>query len=277
MVGRQQTNKRPDRCLNVQKKTPKKAPQNESMFTIRGSDYKPTVIFELLMIATVVVQFYLYQKYVGDPLVIMTEFNLLNIWFCVIGRYMNSGAMQLGEFVGIKWWVKIEDKNGKTKPMFIDYRTTGFWDIGLGAVLFIILLITQALLKPIKLNVAPFDAFLFYVFSAPAEEALFRFFLTATPIIIGMKIIEFAERKCPGEHITAWKEITLKIVVATVTGLSFGLVHGRKYFGGELIAVIVNGLELSFFYAFTKRIDVVLIAHLLVNLSFGVTLLTGAA
>lgn len=274
MAGSRQS-KRPDRCLNVQKKVVQKKSKDETIFTIRGSDFKPTVIFDLLIIATVLVQVYLYTKYIGDPLVIMTRYNLMNMWFCIVGRYVYSGGLQLGEVIGIKWWVKIDDKNGKMKPIFIDYRTTGFWDIGLGAVLFILLLITQALLKPIKLNVAPFDAFLFYVFSAPAEEAFFRFFLTAAPIIIGMKIIQFAERKCPGEDIMLWKELTLKIVVATITGVAFGLVHGQKYESGELLAVIVNGLELSFFYAFTKRIDIVIIAHLLVNLSFGFTLLVG--
>lgn len=272
------TKNRTDRCINV-KKQPKYASKSsdESMFTVRGSDYKPTLLFEMLVVVTIVVQVYLYTKYIDDPLVIMTDFNLLNIMFCIVGRYVYSGIVQGMDFIGIPPWDKIPDKiTKKTKPSFIDYRTTGFWDISLGALLFVLILMTQALLKPLKLNVAPFDAFLFYVFSAPAEEVFFRFFLTAAPIIIGIKVISFVERRCPGEQITTWKEIALKIVVASITGVIFGVVHGRKYEGSELLAVIINGLELSFFYAFTKRIDVVVIAHLLVNFSFGVQILVGA-
>jgi membrane protease YdiL (CAAX protease family) len=255
--------------------------QNGSTFSIRGTDYKPTLLFDIFVIVTISVQAYLYFKYEGQPLVIMTAFNLLNIEFCVIGRYVYSAGLQAMDAFRVKPWMQVieKDKYGadkKPKSVFFDYHVTGFWDVGLGFVLFIVLVITQTLLRPIKLNVSALDAFLFYVFSAPAEEVFFRFFFTAAPIIVGVKIIEKIENKCPGEQITAWKEVALKTVVAIITGLTFGLAHAAKYVSGELLAVVVNGLELSFFYAFTKRIDIVLIAHLLVNTSFGIQFIMGA-
>lgn len=215
---------------------------------------------EFIVGLTVIIQIYLTARYWNDPTTPIVQYTLMNIAFCLFGSYVWRGAAHALKLV-----------------RFNEYHTTDMYDIGLGIGLFIMLMITQVLLKAVKLNVTAIDAFLFYVFSAPAEEVFFRLFLTAAPIMIGAKLIQKIEKKNDVREITQWKLIILKSVVATITGLSFGIAHAGKYEGGVLYAVLVNGLELSFFYAFTKRFDLVLIAHLMVNISFGIQVYTSMA
>ncbi len=257
------------RIINVRKRCKNKDAEEELLekgqpFKVRGSKFKPTILFELLIAITVVVQIYLIMRYQDDPTTDIVQFNWLNIWFCVIGRYI----------YGIIGDVTTRADIFKTNK-FNDYHTTDFWDIMLGFGLFLIILITQSLLRPVKLNVTALDAFLFYVFSATAEEAFFRFFLTAVPIIIGMRMMKIIDGKDTEDQIDAWKVVVLKLTVGIVTGLTFGLAHSQRYVGGDLLAIVANGLEFSLFYAFTKRIDIAVIGHLLLNMSFGVQLLLG--
>ena len=262
-------NKGIGKIINVKKKCKNKSKDGDdevyaNPFVDRSEKFKPTIFFEILIGTTVAVMIYLIWQYTGDPTTGIVEFCYLNIWFCLIGRYIYGVVL---DFSTRLTSFKFQKYN--------EWHTTDFWDLGLGFALFVLIMITQIFLRPIKLNVTALDQFLFYVFTASAEEAFFRYLLTGLPILLGIKIIKSIDNLNDGQKIAVWKETILKLVVALATGSIFGIAHSSKYVEGDLIAIWVNGIEISLFFAFTKRIDVAMIGHLMLNMSFGVQILLG--
>jgi membrane protease YdiL (CAAX protease family) len=218
--------------------------------------YKPSITFDILVLVTIGVQLYLYIKYVNDPQAqSMLPFNVLNIFFCVVGRFAYDLArMKLQPFNVLN----LVKKNPKE-----DNFTIGDGILAFG--LFMVIAFTQSI-RFVKLNVSALDQFLFYVFAAPAEESFFRYFLTGIAIIIGALIIRSVMKREPKR----WEEVTLKAVVGLITGLIFGFAHASRYADLDLLVIILNGIEFSVTYAFVRKIDAVLLAHVALNIRAGI-------
>jgi len=221
--------------------------------------YKPSITFDILIVVTIGVEMYLYIKYgliLQDPAASeMLNFNILNIFFCVVGRFAwgfaQSRTVPFNMF-----------ELRKSKPHSED-RISGL-DLLLAGIFFIVIVATQAL-RFVKLNVSALDQFLFYVFAAPAEESFFRYFLVSAIISMSSLIIENMMKR----KVKRWEEILVKMAVGAIVGIVFGLAHSSRYSQADLLVVILNGIEFSVAYALIRRIDFVLLAHIMLNARAG--------
>jgi hypothetical protein len=236
--------------------------------------YRPSITMDLLVVTTIAVEMYLYIKYgiiLKDPAATtMLQFNILNIVFCVIGRFV-WGVLQYKivpfDLFNVGYSLSKKTKNILYKSPNEDRFTA--LDGVFALVIWIVITFTQ-LIRFVNLNVSALDQFLFYVFAAPAEESFFRYFLVASMIMASAMIIQ----KVSNRNVKRWEEVIIKATVGFFVGVVFGLAHSARYENADLFVIILNGIELSVVYAFFRRIDMILLAHVFLNIRAGISVFT---